>query len=54
MARRYEKDIGVEGLHIECICFDDGEGMVGDAEEEVVIECSIDQTEEISLSRLHA
>ena len=40
-----ENDIGFEGLDVNSIGFDDGECVVGDAEEELVVECCIDQSE---------
>lgn len=34
-----------EGLHIDGVSVDYGEGVVGDAEEEVVVECRVDDAE---------
>lgn len=54
MAWCYEKDVGIKWFNIDCICFNDSECVVGDAEEELIIECSIDQSEEVSLPRLNS
>lgn len=42
-----------KGLHVDCIGFNNGEGVVGNAEKELVVECGIDQTQEIGFTRLH-
>lgn len=38
----YEDYIGLEWFCIDCVCFNHGECVVGNAEEEFVVECSID------------
>ena len=48
-----DKSVGFKWFHIDCINFNHGDSMVGYAEEELVIECCIDQPEEISLPRFH-
>ena len=37
-----DKSVGFKWFHIDCINFNYGDSMVGYAEEELVIECSID------------
>lgn len=49
----YEKGVRVKRLNINAIGIDDTKGMVGDAKEEVIVECSIDQTEEVCFPSLH-
>lgn len=39
---RYEKCIGLKGFDINSIGFDHFEGVICNAEEELVIECSVD------------
>lgn len=45
-----ENGVCVEGLYINGVNFDHGEGVVGYAEEELIIKCSINETQEVSLS----
>lgn len=37
-----EKDAGLKWFDVYGVGFDDGEGMIGNAEEELVVECSVD------------
>ena len=48
-----EENVCSKWLNISCICFNNGECMVGYAEKQIVIERSIDQTKEICFSRLN-
>lgn len=47
-----DSDISVEGFDVGGVGFDDGEGVVGDAEEEFVVEGGVDEAEEVCLPRL--
>lgn len=37
-----ENDVGLKWFDVDGVGFDDGEGMIGNAEEELVVECSVD------------
>lgn len=37
-----ENDVGLEWFDVDGIGFDHGEGMIGNAEKEFVVECSVD------------
>lgn len=45
LARAEEHHVGFKGLDVDGVDVDDGDGVVGDTEEEFVVECSIDQSE---------
>ena len=45
--------VGVKRFDISSIAFNHGEGVVGYAEEKFVVECSVDQTEEVGLPWFH-
>lgn len=45
LARAEQYDVGLEGLDVGGVDIDDGEGVVGDAEEKFIVECSVDQSE---------
>ena len=53
LAGAEQYDVGLERLDVGSIGVDDGEGVVGDAEEELIVECSVDQSEQVSLPWLH-
>ncbi|KAF2303188.1 hypothetical protein GH714_014424 [Hevea brasiliensis] len=42
--------VSIERLNVNGISFDDGESVVGDAKEKVVIKCSVDQAEKYCTS----
>lgn len=48
-----EKGVCFERFKVNSIGFNYDEGVVGYAKEELVVECSVDQTEEICFSWLH-
>lgn len=49
LARSDENYVGFEWLDINCVGFYDGECVVGYAEEELVVECCVDEPEEVCL-----
>lgn len=50
---RDENGVGFERLDVDSVNVDDGESVVGDAEEELVVERSVDYAKEVCFSRLH-
>lgn len=53
LARCYEDGIGCERLHVDCIYVYDGQAVVGNAEEELVVEISVDEAEKIGFAWLY-
>lgn len=53
LARGDEEGGGREGLDVVGIGFDNGKGVVGYAEEELIVECSVDDAEEVRSTGLH-
>lgn len=53
LAWRYEKGGGSEWFDVGGVSFNHGEGMIGNTEEELVVECSIDQSKQICFAWLH-
>ena len=45
--------VGFKGFDINGIHINHCKGMVGDAEEKLIIECSIDHSQQVCLPRLH-
>lgn len=45
--------VGLEWLHVHCVCFHHGERVVGDFEEEFVVERSVDHSEKVRLPWPH-
>lgn len=44
---------GFECFYVDCVGFDDGESVVGDAEEQLVVHGSVDESEEVCLPWPH-
>lgn len=53
LSRGDEDGVGFEGLNVDGVDIDHREGVVGDAEEKLVIQCSVDHSEEICLCGLN-
>ena len=53
LARRDEDDVRVERLHVGGVHVDDGERVVGDGEEELVVERGVDEPEQVPLAGEH-
>lgn len=53
LARTDHDDVGCEGLGVGCISADYRQHVIGNSEEELLIECSIDDPEENCLPRIH-
>ncbi|GER35163.1 (Dimethylallyl)adenosine tRNAmethylthiotransferase MiaB [Striga asiatica] len=49
---RDEEDVRVEGLHVDGVGLHDSDGVAGNAEEELVVQGSVDQTEEVRFPRM--
>ena len=53
LARSDQNCIGFKGFNVNGIHINHCKGVVGNAEEELIIECSIDQSQEVCPSRFH-
>jgi len=53
LPRRDDEGVHGEGLDVERVDVDDGERVVGDGEEELVVECGVDEPEHVRLAGLH-
>lgn len=53
LAGCYEDGVGSEGLDVSCIGFHHSKAVVGYSEEELVVDRSVDQSEQVRLSCFH-